>query len=369
MKKIAVVLCIVLCLVAVFALSGCESVSVSRVYVNEEMHAIVEYTDGTTEDLGYVGVEVPVEVLPPVYTVTFKGEDGSVLDTQRVYKGLSAKAPTAPSVEDKDFDKWDKEFTDIQGDTVVTAVYKAKQSFTVTFKGKDGNVLKTESVIIGKSATAPTAPEVNGYIFTGWDKEFSNIQADTVVTAEYREKGSFVVTFKDHNGLTLSTANVKEGATATAPANPTREGYTFKGWSGSLVNITANKTVTATYELINGDNIFDISYTVTGDTVTMIVSLKGKVCVAGFQGELAFEGMTASKAVANSSNAIVNLKDGKVSVAYTSATNVTSSETVFTVTLKKTADNGKATLTLANCFDQEFKDVSYKVIGQNLKLK
>ena len=92
--------------------------------------------------------------------------------------------------------------------------------------------------------------------------------------------------------------------------------------------------------------------------------------VSVIEGSLSFEGMTATSVAGNSANVLANLKnDGTVSIAYTSATNVTKGETVLTVTLSKTGDNATADLSLAECFDQNFNDVAYKIIGESLKLK
>lgn len=55
----------------------------------------------------------------------------------------------------------------------------------VTFQDFDGTVLKTESVEAGKAATAPVVPQRDGYTFIGWNKDFSSIVKDTVITAEY----------------------------------------------------------------------------------------------------------------------------------------------------------------------------------------
>ncbi|MBQ8292412.1 MAG: metallophosphoesterase [Bacilli bacterium] len=59
--------------------------------------------------------------------------------------------------------------------------------YTVTFKDKDGNILKEETVKEGEDATAPTAPSVEGYNFVGWDKEFDDVEEDLVITALYEE--------------------------------------------------------------------------------------------------------------------------------------------------------------------------------------
>ena len=57
--------------------------------------------------------------------------------------------------------------------------------YTVTFQDFDGTVLKTETVTSGESATAPEDPSREGYTFVGWDKNFLAITQDTVIKAEY----------------------------------------------------------------------------------------------------------------------------------------------------------------------------------------
>lgn len=61
------------------------------------------------------------------------------------------------------------------------------QKFKVTFKGKDGKVISTQEVEKGKGAKAPAAPAVSGMVFDKWDKDFSNVQSDLTVTALYKK--------------------------------------------------------------------------------------------------------------------------------------------------------------------------------------
>ncbi len=329
---------------------------------DEYKNLILTYPDGTTVSLGKNAMKE--------YTVKFVDFDGRVIAEERVLAGLAATAPAAPVREDYTFAGWDKTFASVTADMTVTATYTAKATYTVTFVDYNGNLLKTETVVSGKSATPPADPTRTDYNFAGWEGDYTNVTANVTITATYAQKGSYVVTFVDYNGITLGTVTVKEGKTATAPVTPTREGYTFKGWSSSLTNIKANKTVTAEYTIVPANNVFDIAYKVSGNNVTLTLSLAGNVSLAGFEGNLAFTGMTATSVTANSANATVNLKnDGTVAIAYGSATNLTKGETVFTVTLTKTADSGRADLTIVDCFNQNFETVGYTVIGENITLK
>ena len=131
----------------------------------------------------------------------------------------------------------------------VTVAAAQPEMHTVTFKDWDGTVLKTQEVQHGGDAEAPADPTRVGYTFTGWDKAFTNIMADLVVTAQY-EINTYTVTFKDWNGTVLKTQEVQYGGDAEAPADPTRTGYTFTGWDKAFTNITADLVVTAQYEML-----------------------------------------------------------------------------------------------------------------------
>ena len=179
------------------------------------------------------------------HTVTFKDWNGTVLKTQSVYHTGAATAPANPTRTGYTFTGWDKAFTNVTADLVVTAQYSAN-TYTVTFKDWNGTVLKTQQVQYGGAATAPANPTRTGYTFTGWDKAFTNVTANLVVTAQY-SINTYTVTFKDWNGTVLKTQQVQYGGAATAPANPTRAGYTFTGWDKAFTNVTANLVVTAQY--------------------------------------------------------------------------------------------------------------------------
>ena len=141
---------------------------------------------------------------------------------------------------------------DVTEEITVTVTEKEVEvkEFTLTFKDYDGTVLKEEKIEEGKAATAPENPTREGYTFTGWDTDFSKVEQDLEVTAQYEEikPEVFTVTFKDYDGTVLSEVTVEKGQAATAPENPTREGYDFTGWDKDFSKVEANLEVIAQYK-------------------------------------------------------------------------------------------------------------------------
>ena len=186
------------------------------------------------------------------YTVIFKDYDGKVLKEEIVEEGKSATAPKNPTREGYTFTGWDHDYTVVNDNLVINAKYvqDGKTTYNVVFKDHDGKVLKQEIVEEGKGATAPVNPTREGYKFIGWSEAFNNVTSNLEITAQYEEIKYYTVTFKDHDGTILKQEKVEDGKGATAPENPTREGYKFIGWNRSFDKVTGNLTVIAEYEEI-----------------------------------------------------------------------------------------------------------------------
>ena len=378
MKHVKALILIFILTLCTLVFASCDVKTVTRVYVNDEMHAIAEYSDGTTEDLGYVGVEVEkevekkVEVAPPKYTVTFLDAAGATLKTEKVYKGDAATPPQAPEIPEKAFDGWDVDFSAVDEDLTVRPIYVAAAEYTVTFLDETGALIGTDTVIHGNGATAPTAPKREDTIFREWDTAFDCVKSDLTVKAIYRAKNTYTVTFKDYSGVVLGTDTVKETGNATAPVIPTREGHIFAGWSSGMTNVTSDRTVTAKYSLTSGKNLVDYDYALKADgTVEMTVSVKGNVSFAVLQASLALPAGVTDVNVEGLSGAIVNLQGNTCRISYFTVTNTTKATNVLKLTFKPAS--GQSTLdfalTVEKMTDAAPTAVEYTVIGDTLKLK
>jgi len=127
----------------------------------------------------------------------------------------------------------------------------APTAYTVTFKDWDGATLKTETVESGKSATAPADPSRDGYVFTGWDVAFNNVTANLTVTAQY------VVESTDPafvlSDVTASAGETNVVVTVSVKNNP--------GILGAIFSISYDDSVLTLTGASNGVTANGVSYT------------------------------------------------------------------------------------------------------------
>ena len=129
------------------------------------------------------------------YTVTFKNYDGTILESKKWNEGETPTCSVTPTHPDDEantysFIGWTPEIVPVTADAVYTAVFEATPvvlpSFTVTFYDWDDSVLSQQSVTKGENATPPDTPTRAGYVFTGWDGNYTNVQHDEAVFATYK---------------------------------------------------------------------------------------------------------------------------------------------------------------------------------------
>ena len=107
-------------------------------------------------------------------------------------------------------------------------IYTAK--FTVNFyRYNGGDLLKSQTVLYGNNATAPTATRT-GYEFTGWSGAFTNVTSDLDVYGEW-SVNSYTVTLNAAGGSNgTGSVTATYGSSMPSATMPTRTGYTFGGF-------------------------------------------------------------------------------------------------------------------------------------------
>lgn len=217
----------------------------------DERYHFVKWSDGVitsyrTDTNVVKNIDVTAEFAINKYKVTFKDYDGTVLKTQSVEYGSDAAPPEDPEREGYTFNGWDGEYYDVTAAVTITAEYKIN-AYKVTFVDHDGAELKTQNVTYGMSAVPPADPTREGYVFIGWDGDYTKIKGTVTFTAQYGAN-KVKVTFVDHDGSVIEEQDVEYGTDAAAPAGPEREGFIFTGWDKEFTGVTEDMTVTAQYK-------------------------------------------------------------------------------------------------------------------------
>lgn len=114
-------------------------------------------------------------------------------------------------------------------------------TYRVEFRDWNNTLLKVDSVNYGNAATAPQEPYRPGYTFTGWDVDFGSVTSDLIITAQYElgEEVNFTINFMSQGSNDdLYTNNV----VLKVPAAPEIEGFIFIGWQ-PVSEIIGNNTI------------------------------------------------------------------------------------------------------------------------------
>ena len=242
--------------------------------------------NGTGEAFGEGSVPTDDITVYPVFaaacTIQIHQEDGTTTKLE-VEKGQAIREnlPAAPTKEGYLFKGWntsaDGTGTTVTADTVITEnmdlypifeedippVVEVRVVFDVDGQKSEVKVVKGEAI----GSNLPADPEKDGYTFKGWntkaDGTGETVTAETVVTDEMEVYAVFeqnpapieeVRVVFDVDGQKNEMKVVKgEAIGSNLPADPTKEGYTFKGWNtkadGTGETVTAETVVTDEMEV------------------------------------------------------------------------------------------------------------------------
>ena len=196
----------------------------------------VKYTAGNYPlTINYEMTDGHSELAPAQYTENYAFGSSYSVDSPTVV-GYTPDVATVSGTMD-----------DVNGKTAT--VKYSPNSHTVTWKLDGGNINGNEddvvqNVVFGDTITAPADPEKEGYTFNGWNPA----PASTVADEDYEFTAQWTVnkypaTFKLEGGKYNNstddvTVQVEYNAAISAlDPEPTRDGYTFEGWTDTAGGI------------------------------------------------------------------------------------------------------------------------------------
>lgn len=184
--------------------------------------------------------------------VTYKDGD-SEYAKQVLPSGTLATRPDAPAATPGyTFGGWNKAdgtawdyASDKVTDNITLYAKWAANTYTITFDTAGGSEIAPITQDCGTVITAPEAPTREGYTFIGWDKEIpTTMPAENMTVTAQWEINQYTITFDTAGGSEIAPITQDYGTAITAPADPTREGYTFIGWDKAIPETMPAENIT-----------------------------------------------------------------------------------------------------------------------------
>ena len=132
------------------------------------------------------------------------------------------------------------------GNITVKAQWEINQ-YTITFDTNGGSEIVPITQDYGTEITVPDNPTRKGYTFMGWDKEIpKTMPAENITVKAQWEINQYTIAFDTNGGSEIAPITQDYGTEITAPDNPTRKGYTFKGWDKEIPETMPAENITIT---------------------------------------------------------------------------------------------------------------------------
>lgn len=214
------------------------------------------------------------------YTITFNTAGGSEIAPITAEYGSVITKPADPTRMGYTFAGWDKEIpSTMPAENVTINASWSINTYTITFNTNGGSSVTEISAPYGTAISVPANPTKTGNDFAGWDKEIpETMPAYNMTVYAAWDIHVHTLTFIS-NGTVVAKINGDYGSSVTAPADPTRTGYTFGGWDKTIPTTMPDEdiTFTAKWTLY----VSEITYNINSDTTVDNQATKGKFALSG----------------------------------------------------------------------------------------
>ena len=200
-----------------------------------------------------------VKIDMPEYALTYQIGD-EIYASYKIEEGAAITPEPAPTKEGYTFSGW-SEIPETMPDHDVTitgsfSINKYKLTYLV-----DNLEYKLYEVEYGATITSEPAPTKEGYTFSGWSEIPETMPANDVTVTGSFSINKYKLTYMIDN-TEYKSYEIEYGTTITPEPAPTKEGYTFNGWSGMPEAMPANDvTVTGSFSI----NKYKLTYAVDGE--------------------------------------------------------------------------------------------------------
>lgn len=184
--------------------------------------------------------------------VTYKDGD-SEYAKQVLPSGTLATRPDAPAATPGyTFGGWNKAdgtawdyASDKVTDNITLYAKRTANTYTITFDTAGGSEIAPITQDYGTQIAAPANPTRKGYTFKGWDKEIpETMPAENITVKAQWEINQYTIAFDTAGGNEIAPITQDYGTVITAPEAPTREGYTFIGWDTEIPTTMPAENIT-----------------------------------------------------------------------------------------------------------------------------
>ena len=194
-----------------------------------------------------------VKIDMPKHTLTYI-VDEEVYKICQIEEGETITPETEPTKEGYTFSGWSEIPETMPAHDVTVNGTFSINSYVLTYL-VDGEKYKTFEIVFDTAITPEAEPTKEGYTFSGWSEIPATMPAHDVTV-----NGSFIVnnytlTYKVE-GVVYKAIEYAFGSVITPEAYPEKEGYTFSGWSEIPATMPAHDVVVTGSFTVNNYTLF-----------------------------------------------------------------------------------------------------------------
>ncbi|MBO7143766.1 MAG: InlB B-repeat-containing protein [Salinivirgaceae bacterium] len=169
------------------------------------------------------------------HTIKYKVDGADYQTVSNVEFGTRPRLAAAPEKDGYTFSGWQNVPATMPDEDITIEGTFAINRYTIAFNTNSGSAVDTIKADYGAAITAPAAPTREGYTFDGWDKALpETMPAQNLTLRAKWIINKYTITFDTDGGTAMAAMSVNYSKPVSEPAEPRKKGYTFVGWDSEI---------------------------------------------------------------------------------------------------------------------------------------